>query len=228
MYSEPYLVLLTTFSLAYLSIVLVLRLPISRHGSVPEQQKHTILLQTYILTWFLLLLSTIAVGKADIGGVYFISAWNAVVFIAAVIGCIEGMFGAKGTAGATGEDGEDGTRVVRGVRFEGVPTGDNEGETDRGNRSHSVVVETEPTENTPLIAQHRVAARSVAPPVSGKEEGGAIGWWVLQALLVIPVPVILVAHIGNLLMDAMAQTLADGSSAATGELHILAGVGHVA
>lgn len=41
---------------------------------------------------------------------------------------------------------------------------------------------------------------------------GAVNWWPLQFLLVVPVPVVLSAHISNILMDSMSQTLADGSS----------------
>ncbi|KAF9002868.1 hypothetical protein BDQ17DRAFT_1425400 [Cyathus striatus] len=57
-YSHPYWVLLSTFSLSLLSIFLVLNLPILPHGLVlPEQQKQATLLQTYIFTWILLTLA---------------------------------------------------------------------------------------------------------------------------------------------------------------------------
>lgn len=43
-----------------------------------------------------------------------------------------------------------------------------------------------------------------------------MGWWIVQMLIVVPIPVMLVAHIGVILVDSMAQTLADGGSAALG------------
>ncbi len=180
---------LSFFTLAYLSIVPILQLPIPfQKASVPEQQKQTILLQTYFLTWVLLLLATIAISKASIGGLYFITGWNMLVFLACCIGCVEGMLGAEGT-----------TPFLVFVR---QPTPLTEEEQD---------VEEAPTENTPLIPRTRHDVHVV-----GQEETGAIGWWILQMLLVVPVPVILVSHIAVIALSAMSQTLSDGSSAATG------------
>ncbi len=44
-----------------------------------------------------------------------------------------------------------------------------------------------------------------------------MGWWLLQFMLVVPAPVIMAAHIANLLLDAMSQTLSDGNSKPLGE-----------
>ena len=105
-YSHPYLVIVSSLSLAYLSTVLFLNLPIPGHYVLPEQQKLTILFQTYSLTWLLLLASTIVLGKLHIGGLYFISAWNAVVLLGGALGCLEGITGAKGFDKETVEEEE--------------------------------------------------------------------------------------------------------------------------
>ncbi|KAK0456080.1 putative zinc metalloprotease [Armillaria borealis] len=187
-HSSPYLVFLSFFTLAYLSIVPILQLPIPfQKASVSEQQKQTILLQTYFLTWVLLLLATIAISKASIGGLYFITGWNVLVFLACCIGCVEGMLGAEGTTPF--------------LVFLRQPTPLTEEEQD---------IEEAPTENTPLIPRTRHDVHAV-----GQEETGAIGWWILQMLIVVSVPVILVSHIAVIMLSAMSQTLSDGSSAAT-------------
>jgi hypothetical protein len=203
-------------TLAYVSIVVTLRLPILRHASIPpEQQKHTMLLQTYILTWILLLLETIAIKQLGIGGFYFVTAWNVLVFLGCAVGCVEGMLGAEGTQDPM--VGEPRRRYVRGVRYE-------RGEGDESESREDVEVETEPTEITPLIQQQQQQrrrssrSRSRSPTRGGtREKGGAIGWWILQFLIVVPFPVILLLHLGIILVASLSQTLADGSSAVIGE-----------
>ncbi|KAK0465552.1 putative zinc metalloprotease [Desarmillaria tabescens] len=187
-HSSPYLVFLSSFTLAYLSIVPILQLPIPfQKASAPEQQKQTVLLQMYFLTWVFLLLATIAISKASIGGVYFVTGWNALVFLACCVGCVEGMLGAEGTTPF--------------LVFVTQPTP--LAEEEQG------VMEA-PTETTPLIPRTRHDVHVV-----GQEETGAIGWWILQMLIVVPVPVISVAHIAVIMLSAMPQTLSDGSSAVT-------------
>jgi hypothetical protein len=178
--------------------VLALRLPSSARGPyLAEKQKLTVLLQMYILTWLLLLPSTFVVGKLRIGGVYFVSAWNAVALLGSVLGCIEVMLRAPGV---------ERQRVVRFIAPEGE---DNEGQPEEGEEH-----EPEPTEQTPLIQQQPLLPR--LQPAIKKDEGGAIGWWILQAIVMVPVPVILVLHITILLLGALPQTLADGSSPVIG------------
>jgi hypothetical protein len=202
-------------TLTYLSIVVTLRLPIVKHASVfPEQQKHTMLLQTYILTWILLLFSTIAIGESHIGGFYFTTVWNTLAFLGCALGCAEGMLGAKGMQDQAGGERH---RFVRGVRFETVGEDEEGTNGERSAARESGEVETEPTEITPLMHQHRRSSHSRSPGGRRQEEGGAIGWWILQLLIVIPFPVILASHMGTLLMASLSQTLADGSSAVIGE-----------
>ncbi|KAJ7161515.1 hypothetical protein C8R43DRAFT_337223 [Mycena crocata] len=188
-YSQADLVLTSSFTLTYLTLVFVVT-PSSNH--LPEKQKHIMFLQTYILTWILLVGSTIAVSSG-IGGVYFITAWNATVLLACAIGCVENMFGARGSY-------ELPHRFVRRARYDALPQRDEEHPSPPAEATRGA------TEATPLI-------QSSTPRT--KEESGAIGWWILQLILAISVPVTLVAHITVLLTAAMTQTLADGSSALT-------------
>ncbi|KAK7038111.1 peptide hydrolase [Favolaschia claudopus] len=181
-YSQPTLVLVSAFTLAYLSLVAVVR-PNSNH--LPEKQKHVMFLQSYIFTWILLVAATVAVGSG-VGGVYFVTAWNLVVLVACVIGCIENLLGAQGSSD------------VHHVHYAPLPRHDDE-------EHPEPEADAEATETTPLIR----------PILRPKEESGAIGWWILQLVLAISVPVILVAHITILLVAATSQTMVDGSSATT-------------
>lgn len=201
MYSHPYLVLLSAFTLAYLSTTLTLAIPVSSKHAFPEQQRHTAILQTYLLTWILLLVSTIALARLHIGGVYLVSVWNAVALLGSILGCLEGM------AGARGFDAES-VEVEEGLVDEydedvphapgGPPAPEHEEEAD---------------EETPLIRQRRTIGKVDGEEVDDMdEEHGAIGWWIVQMAVVVPAPVILVAHVGVFAMAALSQTLADGSS----------------
>jgi hypothetical protein len=206
-YSHKYLVLTTTLSLAFLTLVIPLKFPIILHVPLlPEVEKLTILLQTYILTWFLLLLSTIALMRFKTGGVYFITTWHVLVFLALVLGYIEVLKGAKGSRD---EYAQTARRLVRGVRFE-VDEGASAG-------VRRVDAEAPPTEVTPLLAltPHEQTGEGRSRQ---REVEGAVGWWIVQMLLVVPFPVILMCHLGVLLLHALAQTLADGSSPAVGKL----------
>lgn len=180
------------------------------------------MLQTYILTWLLLVASTIVVSKMQIGGLYLFTAWNAVVLLGSAIGCLEGITGAKNfdaesleaEEDAVGEaDGDEEVRAVRGVMYD-VDRQVEEGE---GNEE----VETDPTEITPLIRQRSLRWSSAkgkgAENADGQEDGGALIWWILQLVIIVPVPLILVSHIAVVLMGALCQTLADGSSPVVGE-----------
>ncbi|KAF7311356.1 Peptide hydrolase [Mycena kentingensis (nom. inval.)] len=184
-YSRPSLVLASSFTLAYISLVFVIT-PSSEH--LPEKQKHTMLLQTYILTWILLVLSTTAVN-AGIGGVYLVTAWNAAILLACFIGCVENMVGAQGTR-------DPPHRFFRRIRYAALPQ----------REDRPAAQPNGADENTPLIHP-----RTNVPA----EESGAIGWWILQLALVVGVPITLVAHIAVFLVGGLPQTLADGSAAVT-------------
>jgi hypothetical protein len=156
------------------------------------------LLQTYIFTWLLLIASTIAVGKLRIGSVYFVSAWNTVALLATVIGCVQMMLKAPSV------EGEQVVRFRSVHEIEGVETYAREAVMDEDE-------EIIPTERTPLIPQRL----SSQPAVRGEDEN-SIGWWIVQLLVAVPIPLILLLHITLLLLNATCQSLADGSSAAFG------------
>jgi hypothetical protein len=207
-HTHPWLVFVSALSLAYLTTVLALTFPLTKHGVVPapEQQKLSVLLHQYVLTWALLVYTTSVV---TLGGTYFITAWNAVVLIGAMLACVEGMTGARGYEDE--EEIERQRRYVRGVHYDAVGTAENgHQDSENGHQRVDVVEETEPTEITPLIAQR-------GQPTPLGEEQGAIGWWIAQLLVVVPLPVILVSHIAVILLLAMNQTLTDGTSPFGGE-----------
>lgn len=171
-------------------MTLVLDIPLPGvKAQIPEQQKQTVLLQTYLFTWILLIFATIQSNVNSIGGFYFATIWNALVFVACCIGCIEGMVGAQGTHPVV---------VILQQPTPAEERSDNFEEAD---------------ESTPLIPHTRHDVTII-----GGEETGAIGWWLIQMLVVVPVPLILLLHIAVMLIGAMPQTLADGNSPVTGRL----------
>ncbi|KAG6382055.1 hypothetical protein JVT61DRAFT_692 [Boletus reticuloceps] len=204
LHSQPFLVFASALSLAYLSTVLVVSFPCNVCGTVlaPEQQKLSVLLQLYVFTWVLLVFSTVVLRSAEIGGTYFITAWN----LCALLGCIAAL--AEATTNACGfEEAEDGSETYIGpARYQAIST---EEDGDGQQSSHRIVEDPEPTETTPLVPREHSRIQS-------SDEGqGAIGWWILQFLLVVPLPVILVFHISITLLGAMNQTLTDGNSPAS-------------
>ena len=195
-------------SLAYLSTVLVVSLTCNIRGTTfaPEQQKLSILLQLYAFTWVLLVFSTVVLRSADIGSTYFITFWNACALLGCVVGLVEGMTSARGFE-VEAEDGSESHTYVGSARYQAISTEED------GDEQHSLsrtVEDPEPTETTPLVSREHLR-----PPTPPADEGhGAIGWWILQLLLVVPFPVILVFHISVTFLGAANQTLIDGNSPA--------------
>ncbi|CAK5277279.1 unnamed protein product [Mycena citricolor] len=169
-YSRPGLVVVSSATLAYLTLFYVLT---PGTHSLPERQKHDIFVQLYVFSWLLLVLATAALNSG-IGGLYFVTAWNAVVLLACAIGYVENMLQVSGSTG-----------------YVALPQDE--------------VTATESSETTPLIAR----------PVSAKEVPGAAGWWMAQLVLTVSVPVALVSQMGLIVITALSQTLADGSSVIT-------------
>ncbi|KAJ7633001.1 hypothetical protein FB45DRAFT_792335 [Roridomyces roridus] len=184
-HSRPGLVVISIFTLTYVGLVLVVAPTTNSH--LPERQKNIMFLQTYIFTWIGLVLATSA-ASSGIGGLYFITAWNAAVLLACVVGCIENMLGAEGSYEVY--------RRARHVHYAPLPVHDD--------TVPPAEAETEDTETTPLLPS--------TPARASKEENGAIGWWILQLVIAVTVPVTLLGHILVLLAGAMTQTLSDGSS----------------
>lgn len=202
-----------------------------------RQQKLATLLEIYSLTWIFLLFATIVTGRSSLGSVYYATAWNGTAFLGTVLGLVEAWIRARhagsDVGAGVGQEVDEGgpdeqRRLVRGVRYEvgGTDTGATaEGEEVRAYEDREdqegAIVETEPTEITPLMAQHRNArenGQGKEVELVPKEE---VGWWILQMLLVVPFPLVLISQVGLLLMGALSQTLIDGSSAITGMFNCL-------
>jgi hypothetical protein len=237
-HSHSTLVLVSTLSISYLAIVLPLsvkHLPFV-HVAAPgsdRQRKLATLLESYALVWILLLIGTVATGRLQVGGTYFLTAWNLALLLGTLVALAEAWIRAGGAKGRSDlgavehrdghgvSEGEQQRYLVRGVRYEagGTDTGarDVEGEEIRVDG----VVETEPTEITPLIAQQE-RNRSPSVHANGSDAEGAekdeVLWWMFQMLLVVPLPVLLVSQLGTLLMAASGQTLVDGNSPVSGKL----------
>ena len=76
--------------------------------------------------------------------------------------------------------------------------------------------ENEQTETTPLIRRGRAVTDT-----TDLHEGENQSFWILGYLLLVPFPVILVTQMGTMLLGALPQTLADGSSSLLGTTIIL-------
>ncbi|RDB25285.1 Vacuolar membrane protease [Hypsizygus marmoreus] len=254
-YSSPYLVLLSALSLAYatFAIPLAFRFPAFSfsfpflHTSTTSPKTSTAssprLLPLFVLTYALLLTTTLLTRHAPLGGTYPLSALAACVFAGWVVGAVEELaLGPRAEEAGGAEWEEEGEeegerRMVTGVRFEvpepgtengtgnGTGTGigssqarspdfqsrspDQQAQTENGIEIREGEEETEPTEITPLIAQHG----RVHPPTRSRTQDHKIVRtlvWVLQLLLVVPLPVMLFAHVGVMVVGSMGQGVGDG------------------
>jgi hypothetical protein len=247
-----YGVLTATLSLSYLAIVLTLSFTHLRPShplpsTSSRQQKLATLLESYILLWILTLISTITVGQLSAGTTYFITFWHLCLLVGTVVGLFEAYLRARGGAGksdvgpgnsADTDYAEDPQRIlVRGVRYDANGTGTGAriyegGEEVRVRDEHGegAIVETEPTEITPLITQQRQRSRSRASGESDErksENRDELLWWLIQMLIVVPIPLLLISQIGLLILTSLNQTLIDGSKASTGKSSFLAREKHL-
>ncbi|KAF5317305.1 hypothetical protein D9611_003592 [Ephemerocybe angulata] len=203
-YTHPYSVLLSAFTLAYLTVVLTLKLafpssPIKHATISREKEKTTILLHVHFLAWVALLFATVLIAKARVGGVYVITAWYIGVWGASVVGILQ-----RFTSG--NDPAVKGKR--RAPRRSGSGSSSSDSDDDRHHGQHRG------DERTPLLASSTAASNGHAGKKDG-DEGGAIGWWIVQVLLSVPLFLALLGQIALMLLDSMSQTLTDGSSAAT-------------
>jgi len=150
-----------------------------------------ILVQTYIFSWILLLAGNVALDKFQIGGVYFLTGWNASVLLACVLVFVERIMTRKAlTSYEKVAIDEDADVIQDSTSSLGKTTDDDLADTI--------------TEKTPLLTSPKGNVQT-AP------KDTAAGWWVSQALLAIAVPVILLSHVLLLLVQSLSQTLSDGS-----------------
>ncbi|TFY65290.1 hypothetical protein EVJ58_g2077 [Rhodofomes roseus] len=224
-HAHPYVVLWTFLSLSYVAIAGPLQLLQRFIPTSPSSQKLVLLLEHYFLTWVLLVVATIQVREHGLGGVYWITAWNLTAWLAVGTALGEGAVGGwRGSergrkAGLdlsiendSDETAGSGRRFVRGLRYDAPPDREDEehgenGREDSGDEGD--VVETDPTEITPLVRQQR------RPLETGAEDPkyDEYGWWILQMVFAVPVLATLLFQLEYLLLQALMNTLVDGSSA---------------
>lgn len=217
-------------SLSYLVLTFVLTLPSSlpfyhsKYWFQPspaaiqpaQQQKYSIFVNLYIFTWILLVFSTLGITKLrpGVGGGYLFSAWNICVAVACILLAVESI-------------------VFTSLGYESPKVIDEDGrqhedllESNRPGHDHSHRHGADSDERTPLLARDNAAGydTSLLPSskdLSGGEDGGAgtlATWcWIPQFLVSVPLPVTLFAHVTMIVLDGMAQTLADGPSPWTGK-----------
>ena len=172
-HSQAPLVLVSTLSLAYLSVVLPIT-AIKNAGITPTKSKKISTISLYIFTWILLVVYTSVLRGQKIGGLYWATIWNFLTFFSVLIVFAQSLVGLShrgqnasvyeqvaGDEEASIPDASSPNRkYVRGI--EHVPgAGHAHGETsdegdDRDDEGDGGVTrETEPTEITPLMHQHR-------------------------------------------------------------------------
>ena len=161
----------------------------------PAQDKHVTFLHLYLFTWILLVLSTVGITflKPGLGGGYLISAWNTCVGLAFIRSYVAEVI----TAGRE--------RRVDIESYEELE-GENTNERDGGHP--------EPDESTPLIPYSAQSSLDQQRPGRDKGEVESLAetwWWIPQFIISVPLPVILFAQVTMLVLDAMSQTLSDGS-----------------
>lgn len=216
--------LLSFLALSYLSLAFPLQILHRAFPTPPSSQKLAILLEFYLLTWLLLLISTVAIQKLHIGGVYWVALWNIGAWIAADVALLESIKrekkddahirngGLRLSLDENEEDvNEDGRRLVRGIGYEAPTNG--------ADANEGVEVETEPTEITPLLHQRIEGQVQVQSADIDDEEHG---WWILQMFAVMPLSTLLIFRVTLLLVNCLNHTLVDGSSPNTGKRTSLA------
>jgi hypothetical protein len=160
----------------------------------PAQDKHVTFLHLYLLTWVLLVFTTFGITylKPGLGGGYLMSAWNVCVGLSIMMAGIAGVVTA----------GHEEYRAVGDEAYE---------ELDGENTTEAV---TEPDESTPLIQR---SSSNLRRDNGEAETLAGTWWWIPQFIVSVPLPVILFSHVAMLLLDAMPQTIADGSPAVSGQ-----------
>lgn len=129
------------------------------------------------------------------------SAWNTCVGLAFVIAGVADVVAA----------GHEERRVVDHGTYEELE-GENANERDGGHP--------EPDESTPLIqypGQSSSNRQRLGRDKDEEENLAETWWWIPQFIISVPLPVILFAQVTMLLLDAMSQTLSDGSSVVTSQ-----------
>jgi len=150
------------------------------------------MLQTYILTWTFLAAATAGLKQLHLGGVYPFTAWNTFAFLGCAVALIENV----SPTAKISVWGKDSCSTVK------IPS-----------PANPLPRTTTPefTETSPLL---EIPAQ--AEPQSQVDDLPSLGWWIIQLLLVVPVPITLLVHILVLLVDSLSQTLSDGNNPIVG------------
>ncbi|KAL0065822.1 hypothetical protein AAF712_007125 [Marasmius tenuissimus] len=206
-HTYPYTLMASSFTLSLLVFTLVVNIPIPGQSAAADRQLPPsplpLLLHTYLLTYILLIVSTVAITKFHVSGTYLITAWNALVWAGCVVGIVIGkgglLFAGKQKVIVSPEvehsDGEDQDEELSGTR-EDRPSEENE----------------DATERTPLLSDSRSGSRSPVQPSSKVAEPQTTYTWIPLLLIATPFPLILLSQTSLLLVGALAPTIADGSS----------------
>lgn len=212
-------------------------------------------LSLYSFSWLLLLLSTAAIGTRQLSSLYwatalYLGAWLAVVLELVragrhgdpgnELGSRSDLFSTREEREARAEGAVAGRRLVRGVRYEVPEHAGDDAEAQNGARSPGTegaglteadeVVETDPTEITPLMHQHRRVSPGGSEYLTLDRPGDVkvvgepadeYGWWIAQMVLLVPATVLLLFQLEVLLLNALMHTLVDGSTPVMGECYLL-------
>ncbi|KAK7060893.1 hypothetical protein VNI00_000626 [Paramarasmius palmivorus] len=217
-HTYPYTILVSSFTLSFLVFTLVVNMPLPAKLAGNTQHLSPsplpLLLHTYLLTYVLLIVSTVGISKLGIAGTYFITAWNALVWFGCVFGVIFGkgglVFSGKQTfvvssdedANEDGQDSGDESRTAGGSHDE-----------DRREQVAEYA-----TERTPLLSGSDSSTDAVPKSIEPHTEAHAADeqttyTWLPLMFIVLPLPLILLSQITTILIGALPQTLADGNSA---------------
>ncbi|KAI0765712.1 hypothetical protein BD413DRAFT_481922 [Trametes elegans] len=239
-HSHAYVVLTIFLGLSFLGLVLPLQ---ALHYFLPPtfaSQKLTTTLSLYSFSWLLLVVSTVAISTHHLGSLYWTTFFNISAWLAVVLELVRaGRRGDPGNERGTysflfssheeqemrAEGAVASRRLVRGVRYDAVEQSADDAEAGP-NGGHATegegeIVETDPTEITPLIHQHRRQTEgggellTVDSPEDIKVVGkpaDEYGWWIAQLLLLVPPLAILLFQVEVLLLNATMHTLVDGSA----------------
>lgn len=152
------------------------------------QSRSMALLENYIFWWVLLVVDTALIGRSDLAGLYFLTFCHSGALVALLLDLV----GHFTLPSARGKGNRDATNVV-----------DDGEEDDRPGLEES-------NERTPLLANDGHAIRK-----SEISEDYGLGLWIFEFLFSVPIPVILLTQMTVMLLNALNQTLADGSPAST-------------
>ena len=244
-HSHAHAVLTVFLTSSFLALVHPLQAFHYVHPPTFVSQKLAVTVSLYSFSWLLLLVSTIGIATRQLGSLYFTTVFNLGAWLAAVlelvhagrkgdpgneVGARSDLFSTREEREARAEGAVPGRRLVRGVMYEAPDHNGDDAEAQNGAHTSAAdegeVVESDPTEITPLMHQHRRATQggtelvTVDSPDDVKFVGkpaDEYGWWIAQMLVLVPATALLLFQIEVLLLNSLMHTLVDGSSSLTGE-----------